>query len=56
MGTIKKAIAAAIVACGTGLTVIATSDAEIGTKSVLVVVGGTLVAFGATWKVTNDAS
>jgi hypothetical protein len=56
MSGIKKAIAAAIVACGTGIGVIAVSPDSIGTKQILVVIGGTLVAFGTTWKVTNDVN
>ena len=56
MNSMRKAYAAAIVALGTGIGTIAVSPGEIGIKQVLVVIGGTLVAFGATWKTVNDVN
>lgn len=54
MSTIKKAIAAAITACGTGLGTIAASPGPVDAKQILVVVSGTLVAFGVTYGVSNS--
>lgn len=56
MKGIRKAIAAGIVACGTGIGALAGSEGEINAKAILAIVGGTLIAFGTTWKVSNDVS
>jgi len=55
MSNIRKAIASSIVALGTGVGAIAL-DGEFKILEILVVVGGTLVAFGTTWGVPNDTS
>lgn len=52
MTTIAKAIAAAVVAAGTGITT-AAIDGGIAANEWWVILGGTLVAFGSTWYTPN---
>lgn len=53
MGTLAKAIAAAVGAFGTGL-ITAASDSGIDTNEWWVILGGTLVAGAAVWAVPNS--
>lgn len=53
MSSIRKAIAAGVGAMGTGL-VASVSDGAFTLLDIVIVVGGTLATFGATWGMTNE--
>jgi len=49
----RKAIAAGIGALGTGL-IASVADGAFTLIDVVIVIGGTLATFGATWGISND--